>query len=425
MFLVSTKVPLIIFKGQRLQEDWITRDTGVPGATYAVTDSSMMQGSVFFAFFRRFHKHLVDNGKVDGKPHIIVLDGHASHLTLEVIKFAMDNNLVIFQLPSHSSHLTQPLDVCAFGIFKRRSTEVLQHWAKTHGNKVPVKADMNEIIRKSWSQAFTPSNVVASFEGSGLWPVDPDRAIYRLKGRGTKRKDREGARPPLGDIPIISSETQLAAAVGDRGLRQLRDNGYSLTGLRVGTVMFGEFLKVQQSVTRPATNRSAKGVANGGVLTRDEVLTELEEGTRKKQAEEAAKAARKAAREAKRSEAERKRAERAHTSGRGGSRGRGGRGRGIRGRGGRGWDSRTLTDMCLSPGSGSEGSGSTSQSPSTPASISQSQAGSPIPADEGTQASNSALGTVSPNLISRVKELLFGKYWSRSLSPATHVTECS
>ena len=94
--------PLIIFKGQRLQEDWIRRDVGVPGATYAVTDSSMVQGPVFFTFFRKFHEYLVDNGKIDGKPHVIVLDGHASHLTLEVIKFAMDNNLAIFQLPSHS-----------------------------------------------------------------------------------------------------------------------------------------------------------------------------------------------------------------------------------------------------------------------------------------------------------------------------------
>ena len=296
--------PLIIFRGQRLQEEWIRRDAGVPGATYTVTDSSMMQGPVFLAFFRRFRKHLVDNGKIDGKPHVIVLDGHASHLTLEVIKFAMDNNLVIFQLPSHSSHVKQPLDVCVFSIFKRESTKVLHHWAKTHGNKMPVKADMNEIIRKSWAQSFTPSRVVASFEGSGLWPVDPDRAISRLKGRGTKRKEREGARPPLGDIPIVSSETQLAAAVGDRGLRQQRDNGYSLTGLRIGSVMFGEFLKVQQSITRPATNRSAKGVVHGGVLTRDEVIMELEEGTRKKQAEEAAKASRKAAREANKAEAE-------------------------------------------------------------------------------------------------------------------------
>ena len=78
--------------------------------------------------------------------------------------------------------------------------------------------------------------------------------------------------------------------------------------------------------------RSARSVW----MTRDEVLAELEEETRKKQAEEAAKASRKAAREAKIHEAGQKGAERSNTSGRGGSRGRGGKGRGIRGRGERG-----------------------------------------------------------------------------------------
>ena len=78
----------------------------MPGATYAVTDSSMMQGPVFLNFSRKFHQWLVDNGKIDRKPHMIILDGHASHMTIDVIQFAMANNLVIFQLPSHSSHVT-------------------------------------------------------------------------------------------------------------------------------------------------------------------------------------------------------------------------------------------------------------------------------------------------------------------------------
>ena len=68
-------------------------------------------------------------------------------------------------------------------------------------------------------------------------------SINRLKSSGTKRKEREGARPPLADIPVVSCETQLAAAVGDQGVRSLRDNGYTLTGLRIGTMLFSEFLK--------------------------------------------------------------------------------------------------------------------------------------------------------------------------------------
>lgn len=108
--------PLTIFKGKRVREDWITHDEAEPGATYAVTDSSMMQGPGFVNFPRKFHRWLLDNVKADGLPHVIVLDGHASHVTIDVIQFAMANNRVISQLPPHSSHVTQRLHVSAFRI---------------------------------------------------------------------------------------------------------------------------------------------------------------------------------------------------------------------------------------------------------------------------------------------------------------------
>lgn len=105
-------------------------------------------------------------------------------MILDVIKFAIANNLVILQFPSHSTHATQFLDVGAFGIFK--STDSLQGWYQTHGNRMLIKIDMNKVIRLSWGQYFTPSQVMAPFEGSSVWPVAADRAISRFKGKEPK-----------------------------------------------------------------------------------------------------------------------------------------------------------------------------------------------------------------------------------------------
>lgn len=71
----------------------------------------MIQGPSFLIFFKKIHQWLRDNSKVDGKGHVILFNGHASHMNLYVIKFAITNNLVIFQFPSHSSRVMQPLDV--------------------------------------------------------------------------------------------------------------------------------------------------------------------------------------------------------------------------------------------------------------------------------------------------------------------------
>ena len=42
--------------------------------------------------------------------HLLILDGHNSHVTLEVVKISMESGLDIVSLPSHTSHALQPLD---------------------------------------------------------------------------------------------------------------------------------------------------------------------------------------------------------------------------------------------------------------------------------------------------------------------------
>ena len=36
--------------------------------------------------------------------HLLILDGHNSHVTLEVVKISMESGLDIVSLPSHTSH---------------------------------------------------------------------------------------------------------------------------------------------------------------------------------------------------------------------------------------------------------------------------------------------------------------------------------
>ena len=97
--------PLIIFKGQRVQAAW--PGNGPPGSKFAATDSSFMQGAVFLNYITDSHNFIVENGLADSKPHILVLDGHASHVNLDVIQLAVSLNIELFQLPSHSSHVTR------------------------------------------------------------------------------------------------------------------------------------------------------------------------------------------------------------------------------------------------------------------------------------------------------------------------------
>jgi len=57
--------------------------------------------------------------KAQRQYRLLICDGHGSHCTSPFLKCAIENKIVIFVLISHSSHLTQPLDLSIFGPLKR------------------------------------------------------------------------------------------------------------------------------------------------------------------------------------------------------------------------------------------------------------------------------------------------------------------
>lgn len=53
------------------------------------------------------------------KPILIIFDGYKSHIQYRVSSLAIENNVHILSLPSHSSDKIQPLDVGVFAPVKK------------------------------------------------------------------------------------------------------------------------------------------------------------------------------------------------------------------------------------------------------------------------------------------------------------------
>ena len=149
---------------------------------YDHTESSIVDTTVFNKWMRHFCAQLPP-----GK-HLLVLDGHVSHISYETISYANDNRLLIFQLPSHTSHQLQPLDVCAFDVAKQRYTKELERFYRTN-MRTPDKRDMSGIIHTVLAHTMTPANIKSTFAGDVLSPFDQDISIQRLHvGASRKRK---------------------------------------------------------------------------------------------------------------------------------------------------------------------------------------------------------------------------------------------
>lgn len=73
--------------------------------------------SFFKEFFFSFKK-FIPNGMSLTNRHLLIINGHGSHVTFKVIEQAQEFGLNMITLPSHTSHVLQPLNVSCFKPFK-------------------------------------------------------------------------------------------------------------------------------------------------------------------------------------------------------------------------------------------------------------------------------------------------------------------
>lgn len=85
----------------------------------AMQKRAWMIAYLFSGWISHFIKSLSSLGGISPtKRHLLKLNGHNSHVTLEVVKEAREARLDLLTLPSHTSHALQPLDVIVFKPFK-------------------------------------------------------------------------------------------------------------------------------------------------------------------------------------------------------------------------------------------------------------------------------------------------------------------
>ena len=90
-------------------------------------------------------------------PKILFLDGHASHISLDLIELARVNDVILFRLPAHTSHLLQPLVLGVFKIAKAVWRSIIQNFFISEGfkaiNKPIFPRLMNILLKKMDSQS--------------------------------------------------------------------------------------------------------------------------------------------------------------------------------------------------------------------------------------------------------------------------------
>jgi hypothetical protein len=108
-----------IFRDKSFQHDYIKQCED--NASMAMQEKAWMIGHFFKSWIGHFVKNVHDCGLHISPScrHLLILDGHGSHVTMDVVKTARSVGLDLLTLPSHTSHAMQPLDVSCFKPFKQ------------------------------------------------------------------------------------------------------------------------------------------------------------------------------------------------------------------------------------------------------------------------------------------------------------------
>ena len=86
---------------------------------------------------------------------------------------------IIFSLPPHSSHETQPLDKGPFGPLKSASRETCQNFLCDNPGKVVTRFTFSKLFNEAWTLSMTMRNIQTVFKFTGIFPVNRDVVILK------------------------------------------------------------------------------------------------------------------------------------------------------------------------------------------------------------------------------------------------------
>lgn len=194
--------PFVVFprvQTQPLWEDVLPVGSKAEGHPKA---SGWMTAVNFVSYLKHFTRYVRPSKEF---PILLLLDNHASHVSLEAIDFCRENHIVLVSFPPHCSHELQPLDKTIYGPFKAFFNEAADSWMRkpVNAGKVMTIHNLPAMITEAFQRAFTLTNIISGFESTGIQPLNRNRIPDEryLTSYVTDQPARVSSEPQQNDTP--------------------------------------------------------------------------------------------------------------------------------------------------------------------------------------------------------------------------------
>ena len=189
--------PLIIISGVQILHKWCQENDLHDDILIGTSDSGYSNDDLAMDWLNHFIEHM--SSKRQGAWLLLIIDGFGSHMTIPFFELATANNIVLFRLPAHSTHLTQPLDVGVFQPFKHYHTEAIDRAVRL-GDCQFGKLEFLAAFQGFRNETFKPSTIRHAFKSTGIVPFDPNVVLDKIREKEARLREsviRTPSPPPL------------------------------------------------------------------------------------------------------------------------------------------------------------------------------------------------------------------------------------
>ena len=165
--------PLIIWPASTHRSNRTTYPT--PGWHYACSENGYNDSIINLEWLTRVFDPQI-KGLAEQRPRVLICDGFGTHETLEILEFCFENNILLYRLPSYTSHKLQPCDIGIFAPLKTAYRDEVERLYR-EGLVTVGKEHFTSLYRPARERAFSKRNILAGWAATGIVPFNPERVL--------------------------------------------------------------------------------------------------------------------------------------------------------------------------------------------------------------------------------------------------------
>ena len=224
---------LLILKGVNILHKWALENHSDDDIILPTSETGYSNDVLAYEWIKHFDKYSKKSQK--GVHRMLIVDRYGYHFTYLLWHYAKEAGIILFKLPPHSTHITQPLDAGIFQLMKHYHSEVVGNAIRL-GDVDFNRLDFLAASNQFHSLAFKPFNIKSNLENTSLIPYNPEIVLEKIRPPPPSEEffDSSPSSIPPANSALLNTPTKPKNLIGvGEAISKRLDNDESITPKRL------------------------------------------------------------------------------------------------------------------------------------------------------------------------------------------------